>query len=366
MNNQQIFRALAEAIAEDGRAALGTVVATRGSTPQKVGAKLLIRADGQSSSGTLGGGCVEAQVWQDAIRALASGQPHFARYELTDDYAGDNGMVCGGAMDILVDIWPAADLELAQRVADELAVGRTCLLTTIVEGDGVGGKRLSGGAGDERWAMARNFSLPHEAVDEAQPTPHLKSLPATSDQRPATIFHEPLGAQAALIIVGAGHVAQTLCQLASFAGFAVTVVDNRERFASAERFPTAAQVLAADIDATLPHLPIGPHTYIVIVTRGHQFDEGALRLVVNSPAAYIGMIGSRRKVLLVYQRMVADGYDPALLRRIYAPLGLEIGAETVEEIAVSIVAELIKVRRRGAEAEVQHMNGGLAHYLREA
>jgi len=360
MNNQQIFAALANALVEDGRAALGTVVATRGSTPQKVGAKLLIRADGQSSIGTLGGGCVEGQVWQEAIRALATEYPSFASYELSDDYAGDNGMICGGTMEIMVDVWTAADLELARRAADELAAGRPCVLATVVAGDTLGGKLLLGTGRGDRWMIgevaAGLAAAIRDALDEALGLRDTAVL--CLSEHDATLFCESLRGQAELIIVGAGHVAQALCQVASFAGFAVTVLDNRERFASRERFPNAAQMLAEEIETTLPRLTIGPQTYIVIVTRGHQFDEGALRLVADSPAAYIGMIGSRRKVLLVYKRMLADGYAVAKLRRIYAPVGLEIGAETVEEIAVSIVAELIKVRRRG-EGEARHMKDSL-------
>ena len=387
MNNQQIFAALAVALAKDGRAALGTVVATRGSTPQKVGAKLLIHADGQSSIGTLGGGCVEGEVWQEAIRALAANRPSFASYELSDDYAGDNGMICGGTMEIMVDVWTAADLPLAQRAADELAAGHPCVLATVVEGDMLGGKLLLGSGRGDRWVVPDDFVSPildsgvAEVKAEAEPKSKIQNPKlsealrvALHDGGPlgiheagvinltgydAPLFIENLRGEAELIVVGAGHVAQALCQIASFAGFAVTVLDNRERFANAERFPAATQVLAQEIEATLPQLAIGPQTYIVIVTRGHQFDEGALRLVIDSPATYIGMIGSRRKVLLVYKRMLADGYDVAKLRCIYAPVGLEIGAETVEEIAVSIVAELIKVRRHGGDGAAGHMRDGV-------
>jgi xanthine dehydrogenase accessory factor len=348
---------------------LATVVATRGSTPQKVGAKLLIRADGQSSIGTLGGGCVEGQVWQEAIRALAAGRPSFASYELSDDYAGDNGMICGGTMEIMVDVWTSADLALAHRAADALAAGRPCVLTTVIEGEAIGDKLLLASdnsassilncdlgdvkSGDDQLAIGIQSAVDGGALGLREAA--VLGLPKYN----ATIFCESLRGQAELLIVGAGHVAQALCQVASFAGFAVTVLDNRARFANHERFPTAVRVLAAEIEPTLPSLTIGPQTYIVIVTRGHQFDEGALRLVVDAPAAYIGMIGSRRKVLLVYKRMIADGYDIAKLRPIYAPLGLAIGAETVEEIAVSIVAELIKVRRQGGEGAARHMRDEL-------
>lgn len=364
MNNQQIFTELVAALQEDGRAALATVIATHGSTPQKAAAKLLIKADGQHSRGTLGGGCVEAAVWQEAVRALANGQPRFAAYELSDDYAGDNGMVCGGTMEVLVDVWTAADLPLAEGVAAKLAAGQPCMLLTLLADAQLGGKALLSGGRGEHWQVGNIAAELGATMREGLHDGGALGLRdyAVLDLAGQLVFAENLRGQAELIIVGAGHIAQALAYIAAFVGFAVTVVDNRESFANPERFPNA-QVFADDYATVLPQLTIGPQTYIVIVTRGHQFDEGALRMVLDTSAAYIGMIGSRRKVLLVYKRMLADGYDPAKLRRIYAPLGLAIGAETVEEIAVSIVAELIKVRRRGSEGEAAHLRAGVEQHI---
>ncbi|HLI29358.1 MAG TPA: XdhC/CoxI family protein [Chloroflexota bacterium] len=161
------------------------------------------------------------------------------------------------------------------------------------------------------------------------------------------VFLEVVEPQPELVIVGAGHIAVPLAQMGKMLGFAVTVLDDREKFANRERFPDADRVIAADFGPTLASLKITRGTYIVIVTRGHQYDEEALQQVIDSPAAYIGMIGSRRRVRAVADNLAGYGIDRALFERVRAPIGLEIGAQTPEEIAVSIIAEIIAVRRGG-------------------
>ncbi len=161
------------------------------------------------------------------------------------------------------------------------------------------------------------------------------------------VFLEVVEPTPTLIVVGAGHIAVPLAQMAKLLSFEVIVVDDREKFANRERFPDSDQVIAADFGPTLASLKITRATYIVIITRGHQYDEEALMEVAESPAAYIGMIGSRRRVQAVRDNLAGVGFDPAKVDRVRAPIGLEIGAETPEEIAVSIMAEMIAVRRGG-------------------
>jgi xanthine dehydrogenase accessory factor len=170
---------------------------------------------------------------------------------------------------------------------------------------------------------------------------------AAPDAHAADVFLEVVEPQPTLIIVGAGHIAVPLAQMGKMLSFEVIVLDDREKFANRERFPDSDQVIAADFGPTLASLKITRATYIVIITRGHQYDEEALMEVAESPAAYIGMIGSRRRVQAVRDNLAAVGYDTAKLDRVRAPIGLEIGAETPEEIGVSIMAEIISVRRGG-------------------
>lgn len=263
--NQDVFAALGEAMKRAEDVALVTIVATNGSTPQRVGAKMLVYADGRTV-GTIGGGCYENDAFWKARAALESRQPTRVKYELDDDFAQENGLVCGGQMEV---------------------------------------------------------------------------------------FIEPIEPPPALYIIGAGHVGYYLGKFAHEAGFGVHVIDDREAFANRERFPEAVDVTVEDVPAWLAGAPLPASAYVVIVTRGHRHDLDALRAVVQRDLRYVGLIGSRAKVARVYEALVDEGVEPQRLERVYAPIGLDLGAVTPQEIAVSIVAELIAVRRgRTAEPTV--------------
>jgi xanthine dehydrogenase accessory factor len=240
------------------KGALATITSVRGSIPSFRTAKMLVRDDG-SIVGTIGGGCVEADVWQAAREVMEQEKPRSLSFDLNNNPSYDTGLVCGGTLEV---------------------------------------------------------------------------------------FIEPILPPAELFIFGAGHVAINLSKVASLAGFGVSVIDDRDAYASRERFPEARQILAEDFDAALAKLEIPEHAYIVIVTRGHRDDMRVLRWAVDQPAQYIGMIGSKRKVLSIYKELEKEGVPAARFERINAPIGLEIGAVTPEEIAVAIVAEMIAVRRK--------------------
>ena len=254
--NAEVFAAVAEALERGEAAALVTIVAARGSTPQRVGAKMLVFADGRIV-GTIGGGCYENDAFWKARDAIASRKPLLLHYELSDDFAEESGLICGGQMDVYI---------------------------------------------------------------------------------------EPIEPSPELYIIGAGHVGFHLARLAHEVGFRVHVVDDREKFANADRFPHAAEVVADDIPAWLARTPLPPHAYAVIVTRGHVNDLEALRALVARELRYLGLIGSRAKVARVYDALVADGVAAERLASVHAPIGLDIGAVTPQEIAVSILAELIAVK----------------------
>jgi len=282
--------------------ALCTVVAARGSTPQAAGARMLLLGDGKTI-GTLGGGCVEAEVRQQAIKLLLAGESKLLTFKLDHDYGWDDGLICGGAMDIYVETLRRADE--AKRYRDALD------------------------------ALRRGESVEVEVAYDV-------------DGAPKT-FRETLDPPAKLLIVGAGHVGQALAALASSVQFHVAVLDDRSDCASAERFPSAERHIA-EIEATLRGWPIDAQTYIVIVTRGHRHDGKALAAVIDSPAKYLGLIGSKRKVKTIFEDLIAQGASLEKLLKVHAPIGFEIGAVTVPEIAVSIAAELVAVRRGRAGA----------------
>jgi xanthine dehydrogenase accessory factor len=283
--------------------ALCTVVAARGSTPQAAGARMLLLGDGRTV-GTLGGGCVEAEVRQQAIKLLLAGESKLLTFKLDHDYGWDDGLICGGAMDISVETLRCADeAERYRRALD---------------------------------ALRRGESAEIEVVYDVAGAP--KS------------FRETLDPPAKLLIVGAGHVGQALAALATLLQFHVAVLDDRSDCASAARFPTADRHVA-DIETALRDWPIDAQTYVVIVTRGHRHDGKALAAVIDSPAKYLGLIGSKRKVKTIFADLLAQGAPLEKLLKVHAPIGFEIGAVTVPEIAVSIAAELVAVRRgRGGVA----------------
>lgn len=249
------------------RGAVATIVNVHGSIPSFKTAKMLVRDDG-SILGTIGGGCVEAEVWQAAREVMESEKPRTMTFNLNQDPKYDTGLVCGGTLDI---------------------------------------------------------------------------------------FIEPVLPAAVLYLFGAGHVALNLSKAVSHVGFDVTVVDDREAYASRERFPEAKEVIADDFDRAVATLSPSESSYIVIVTRGHRDDMRILRWAVQTPARYIGMIGSKRKTISIFRELTKEGLAPELFERVHAPVGLDIGAVTPEEIAVAITAELIAIRRH-AERALPHMS----------
>jgi xanthine dehydrogenase accessory factor len=262
-----IYEQIVQLRREGRRGAVATIVNVRGSIPSFKTAKMLVRDDG-SIVGTIGGGCVEADVWQAAREVMESEKPRTLTFDLNQDPKYDTGLVCGGTLEIFV---------------------------------------------------------------------------------------EPILPPALLYVFGAGHVSINLCKVASSAGFELIVTDDRSSYATKERFPAARDVHALDFDEAMKKLDPNEASYIVIVTRGHRDDMRILRWAVQTPARYIGMIGSKRKVIGIFNTLRQEGLPEHLFDRVHAPVGLDIGAVTPEEIAVAITAELIAVRRH-ALAKLPHMS----------
>jgi xanthine dehydrogenase accessory factor len=327
------------------------VVDTRGSTPQKPGAAMLVYPDG-SQSGTLGGGCVEAEVKQRALRVLhgEGGGPAAFTFHLEDDYGWDDGLICGGRMTILAQPLPAdGAAAYFHSLRDFAEHGRGFTEAVVVgaaAGLPVGDRYLFDADGAAAACLA------------ARPTPdaltaHLAPLAARP--RPATrrdVAYLPTLPRITLFLVGGGHVGRAVARLAAEVDFEVWVLDDREAFANQERFPTATRRIVGEIGPSLRELApaLTPAVYALIMTRGHNHDEEALYHLAESPCGYVGMIGSKRKIKLIFEDLIAKGISAAGLKRVHAPLGLDIGSQTVPEIAVSIVAELIACRNLGAAA----------------
>jgi xanthine dehydrogenase accessory factor len=331
-----------------------SVVETRGSTPQKAGAAMLVFPDGRQR-GTLGGGCVEAEVKQQALRVLADPQGEHGSAVLTfcldDNYGWDDGLICGGRMSILADPLRAAGAaDYYRRFRDLIDAGHGCTEAVVIApaaGLPVGNRYLFDGTGEPAASLA-DGPFPEGVIR------HLK--PLTERPGPATrdgIAFLPILPRVTLLIVGGGHVGQAVARLAAEVEFDVWVIDDRAAYASRERFPHAERLIVGEVGPALKELTaagLGPSTYCLIVTRGHNHDEEALYHLAPTAAGYVGMIGSKRKIRLIFEDLIAKGVAPEVLAKVHAPLGFDIGSQTVPEIAVSIVAELIARRNLGASA----------------
>lgn len=261
-----IYETIVRWRAEGRRGALATIVNVRGSVPSFQSAKMLVGDDG-AVVGTIGGGCVEAEVVDAAREVMREEKPRTLAFNLNQSPKDDAGLTCGGALEIFV---------------------------------------------------------------------------------------EPILPRAVLYLFGAGHVGLHVARVAHLAGFEVIAADDRDAYANRERFPDAREIHAEDLDTLLPRLTPSLGAFIVIATRGHRDDLRVLRWAVRTPAHYVGMVGSRRKVLVIAKELRQEGISDEALGRVHSPIGLDIGAITPEEIAVSVVAELVAVRRR-CEAALPRM-----------
>lgn len=323
----------AEKLLDEGEPfCLGVVVAKSGSAPQQPGAKGLFLADGRVM-GTLGGGCLEAECRRLALDALRSGSPVYREFAMDDDFGWDDGLICGGRVQVLLHPRPASFADALREANRARASGTSGVLVY----------RLTGPhAGEVTWESEPTSDAGRRALEAEREV--------LADEEDGRVFIEPVRPPDRMIVFGAGHIGAVLCEWAAKCDFQVTIVDDRAAFANRERVPFAHDVLVELPEAAARRLPIDEHTYLCIVTRGHRNDAAVLREVVHSRAAYIGMIGSRRKVAVMRKEFVSQGVcTEEVFDRVRSPMGLPIGAETVAEIAISILAEILQIRasRRG-------------------
>ena len=333
---------------------LATVVRTKGSTPQKPGAKLLVRKDG-SGLGTLGGGCVEGDIWYAAKEILRrKGAPEFRDYYLNEDIAARDGLVCGGTMYFFIEpLWDSQNfLPFGEEILNAYENGVPVSVATVVradEGRTQLGARLLLREDGSAYGSLGSPELDTPALEVARRVAQMGINEHVITPTGVEIFVEGFTTPPTVVLVGGGHVAKATYDLALLLGYRVYVVDDRAEFANAERFPQAAgTIVVPDYTRCLDEIPINANTFIVVATRGHWFDDLALEAAVRTPAGYVGLLGSKRKTILIYQRLVKLGIDPKRLKDVHAPIGLDIGALTPEELAVSIMSEIVMFRRGGS------------------
>ncbi|MCA9176286.1 MAG: XdhC family protein [Planctomycetales bacterium] len=354
---REVMAQLGEALRAGRPAAYCRLVETKGSTPQKAGATMLVRGDG-SQAGTLGGGCVEAEVKRRALAAIQDGQPLVSVFQLDSDYGWDDGLICGGRMKVLIQPFPAV-------AAADGAAEQHCLEQTLTYFRQLAEVAVSPRGGTEAVVYESDtLTCPSSVLLDANgdvvaclgveqaPEPVLRHLrPLSERPRPYAvegIAYLPWLPRCRLVIVGGGHVGQAVGELAAQLDFDVWALDDRVEFVSEERFPAAERRIHGPMDEVLADLEITPDTYCLIVTRGHAHDERALYHLAERGARYVGMIGSRRKIRMIFEDLLAEGISASALEQVYAPLGIHIGSQTVPEIAVSICAELVAHRNLGS------------------
>ena len=338
------------------------LVETRGSTPQKPGAMMLVFPDG-NQAGTLGGGCVEAEVKRRAISALQSQQAEIVSFQLDHDYGWDDGLICGGRMKVLME--PLADAEGAdyfRELHKLICAGAGSTEAIVFANDTIELPVPSSFLYDANNELVASM-LAGESVTAGKESAHpqrneraqqliARARPLSQRPRPHAehgVAFLPILPRCRLVIVGGGHVGQAVADLAAQLDFDVCLVDDRPEYVSAERFPHAAERVSGPLAQVLSDLQITGDTYVLIVTRGHNHDQDALYHLVDRGARYVGMIGSRRKIKMIFENLLAEGVESSALQQVHAPVGIDIGSQTVAEIAVSIAAELVAHRNRSGD-----------------
>ena len=349
---KEVIQGAVETLRDGRPCVLATVVRTKGSTPQKAGAMLLVKDDG-SGLGTLGGGCVEGDIWFAAKEMLRDGSgPEFKDYYLNEDIAARDGLVCGGTMYFYLE--PLRKLEDFLPLGDEILEaydgGEPVSLATVVNSphrpERLGAKLLLRADGMVSGTLGSE-TLDEPALEVARRIAEIGNTESISTEDGTEIFVEGFTTPPTLVMVGGGHVGKATADLAHLLGYRVYIVDDRPEFSNEARFPYAEDTIVIPYDQWSEQLTINVNSFVVVATRGHRYDDMALESALRTRARYIGLLGSRRKTLMIYRRLMEQGISKERIADVYAPIGLNIGALTPEEIAVSIMSEVIMVRRGG-------------------
>jgi xanthine dehydrogenase accessory factor len=331
---------------EEGRPVVSaTIISQKGSTPRTAGTKMIVEENGRFT-GTIGGGLLEARVLTASADVFRQKKSRLMKFDLTKDDVASMDMICGGVLDVLIEYIPPTDecRDVFRRMGESLDQNQPGLLVTVIS-DPLTDILAHGFVARDgaRTGILADHPMPDEVADRIGAIRY----PVIIDENGTTCLVEPAVLPSRAFLFGAGHVAQPTSDLASVVGFHVTVLDDRIEFANQDRFPHADRVIVLNgFENAFPDQCIDPDSYIVILTRGHLHDRTVLAQALKTDAGYIGMIGSRRKRNAIYHALLEEGFTQSDIDRVHSPIGVSIEAETPEEIAVSIVAELIQVRAR--------------------
>ncbi len=333
-----------ELLSSGKKIVLAKTIRRSGSTPRDVGSMCIITEEGKLI-GTVGGGTLEYRVQKRATALLKQETSFIYRFRLTSEDVAGAGMICGGDVDLYLEpLFPEnkGTVSLLKAITQQIIDNRSCLLVTRIEDDipamdtgarmmvKEDGKTIGSIPGLEPKGITLDKNMLYDLIP--------------FDNKKADLFVERIALDPRIFLFGAGHVSMFVAQLARTVGFAVTLIDDRPEFANKKRFPGADKILVTDFNQAFGQLEISQNSYILIITRGHLHDKVVLQHALSTSASYIGMIGSIKKRNLIYKALIDEGFSKHDLEKVYSPIGLDINAETPEEIAVSIIGELIKKR----------------------
>ena len=347
-----IFTDIITALEAGEQCVLATLIRTRGSAPQKAGARLLIRQDG-SALGTVGGGCMEGDIWYAAKEMMRLNKPsQLLHYRLNEEMAARDGLVCGGTMFFWLErLTPDGGYaSLSTRILAALDGGGPLTVATVInpgESPLPLGQRLLIEPGQTDISPEAFQAWPESVIKKARTVAACGETCHMMFSGGLEIVLEGFTTPPTLIILGGGHVGKALAELAARLKFNIVIIDDREDFANPERFPEARQTIVADFENAFDRMIIRENSYIVVATRGHRYDDQAVAAALETPARYIGLLGSKRKTLMIYKNLYQKGVPLEKLLAIKAPIGLDIGALSPEELAVSIMGEIIVAQRGG-------------------
>jgi len=327
-----LYEAIEQYIVNKQKGVLATVIYRAGSAPRDIGAKMFVGDDGKCL-GTVGGGRLEFDACSEAMRMIGTEKAKILHFRMNSKAVADDGMLCGGDVDILLEPLNEKYIELYRKIGRLLQKGGKGVVVTGFEGDNIRKTLIEEGSG-----------ITGDLLEDKDVQRFYGLIQGSRPEIIDGFVVEPLKIFSLLYIFGAGHVSQFISKIAKIVDFYVVVIDDREEFASRERFPEADEIIVEDFHTVFEKLKFTGQEFVTIVTRGHKYDADVLLETLKRPLKYTGMIGSRRKVKIVLDFMRESGFSEELIEKVHAPIGIAIGAETPQEIAVSIVAELIKIR----------------------
>jgi len=356
MSDFEIYKKAAVVLRAGENVALITVISTEGSTPGKVGYKMLVwgqdaqtlRPGSGQALGTVGGGLVEAEVIDMAKRSLSRTGNQVFKFTF-DGLTNNERGICGGVMELLVETFDQKSLPLFQDLLAAIENGQKGALVSIISPKRAAKKVFLKKISDLRMPIG-GPKTEIENIDSLGDQPEKRTL-----QGGVEAFIEPVLEEPMVFIFGAGHLSYHICRCAKSVNFRVTVCDDRAEFANKSRFADADNIIVESFETVFDRIDVNKNSYIVIVTRGHQSDQIVLEKAVKTDAKYVGMIGSKKKTATILKGLQEKGIPQKVLTRVYSPIGISIGAVTPQEIALSIVCELTKIRRLGETPAIKHM-----------